>query len=47
MKPGATIICITEAVSLGVAALAQDAPPPSDKKVEYFPYPEQSFPNHF
>jgi len=25
---------------------AQDAPPPGDKKVEYSPYPEKSFPNN-
>ena len=28
------------------SATAQDAPPPSEKKVEYSPYPEKSFPNN-
>ncbi len=27
-------------------ALAQDAPPPGDKKVKYSPFPEKSFPNN-
>lgn len=26
-------------------SLAVDVPPPSDKKVEYSPYPEKTFPN--
>jgi len=28
------------------SVVAQDAPPPGDKKVKYSPYPEQSFPNN-
>jgi hypothetical protein len=46
MKPGTTIISIAVAVLLGVTAYAQDAPPPSDKKVNYSPYPEQNFPSN-
>ena len=33
------------ALALCAGALAQDAPPPSDKKVNYSPYPQQNFPN--
>ena len=28
------------------AAVAQDAPPPADHKIEYSPYPEENFPNN-
>jgi hypothetical protein len=32
--------------SMFAPAFAQDVPPPSDKTVEYSPYPEKSFPNN-
>ncbi len=33
------------ALAMTTSALAQDVPPPSDKKIKYSPYPEQTFPN--
>jgi hypothetical protein len=33
-------------VAIPVMTFAQDAPPPSDKKVEYSPYPKQTYPNN-
>ena len=33
-------------VAASHSVAAQDAPPPSNKKVEYSPYPEKSFPNN-
>ncbi len=41
-------ITINSALVLSLIAIpcfAQDAPPPSDKKVKYSPYPEKNFPN--
>ncbi len=32
-------------VGFPITAFAQDTPPPSSKKIEYSPYPEQNFPN--
>lgn len=42
MKTGLALCMATGLISL---ALAQDAPPPGDTKVEYSPYPEKTFPN--
>jgi hypothetical protein len=33
-------------IAIPIMTFAQDAPPPSDKKVEYSPYPEQTYPNN-
>jgi hypothetical protein len=33
-------------IAIPIMTVAQDAPPPSDKKVEYSPYPEQTYPNN-
>ncbi len=41
----ATTIALFTAVIAGTGALAQDAPPPSDKPRNYSPYPEKTFPN--
>ena len=39
------VVSTLSALALCAGALAQDAPPPTDKKVEYSPYPQQDFPN--
>lgn len=41
-----SLIAMSLLVALPMCAFAQDAPPPSDKKVVYSPYPEQNFPNN-
>ena len=46
MKPTSLILSIAVLIVLStVVVSAQDAPGPSDKKVQYSPYPEQTFPN--
>jgi Protein of unknown function (DUF3604) len=46
MKSAPLIISIATVIVLStVVVSAQDAPGPSDKKVKYSPYPEQTFPN--
>ena len=32
-------------VGFSITAFAQDTPPPTDKKIEYSPYPSKTFPN--
>ena len=39
-------LCLIWALILPAWAFAQDAPPPSDKKIVYSPYPEKTFPNN-
>ena len=39
------VLSILFALALCAGALAQDMPPPTDKKIEYSPYPQQDFPN--
>ena len=41
-----TLIIAVMGLFLAGQVLAQDAPPPSGKKVEYSPYPEKNFPNN-
>ena len=40
-----TILSLCLTLVMAGQVLAQDVPPPSDKKVKYSPYPEQTFPN--
>jgi hypothetical protein len=42
----ATLIVLSLSAFAYQTVVAQDAPPPSKKKVEYSPYPEKSFPNN-
>ena len=39
------VVSTLSALVLCAGSLAQDAPPPTDKKVNYSPYPQQNFPN--
>ena len=40
-----TILSLCLTLVMAGQVLAQDVPPPSEKKVKYSPYPEQTFPN--
>ena len=39
------VVSTLSALALSAGAFAQDAPPPVDRKVQYSPYPQQTFPN--
>ena len=39
------VVSTLSALALCAGAFAQDAPPPVDRKVQYSPYPQQTFPN--
>ena len=45
IKSTRLVVTTLSVLALCAAAFAQDAPPPSDKKVTYSPYPQQDFPN--
>ena len=45
IQPTRLVLSTLFALALCAGALAQDVPPPVDKKINYSPYPQQNFPN--
>ena len=45
MRMMKTILSLCLTLVMAGQVVAQDVPPPSEKKVKYSPYPEQTFPN--